>query len=141
MKRNFLKKSLICISLMFFCACGSKNFEKMSFNDGEYEGKYISEETPKSSMVVKIEIKDNKIISCTMEAYDAQDKIKDENYGLEAGEQKYAIAQKSVESMKKYPEKLLEVQDPEKVDAEAGATVSNKEFKSAVWDALEKAKK
>ena len=40
-----------------------------------------------------------------------------------------------------YADKLVEVQDPNEVDAVSGATVSNKEFKEAVWDALEKAKK
>ncbi|KXA13250.1 hypothetical protein HMPREF3206_01495 [Fusobacterium equinum] len=40
-----------------------------------------------------------------------------------------------------YPETLVEVQDPEKIEIIAGATHSQAEFKEAVWNALKKAKK
>lgn len=136
-KSKFLIISVLSLTLL---SCG-KNFSKMSFNDGIFEGEHINEEGHKDVMKVKIELKDNKIISCEMQALDEKGNLKDENYAKDAGEKNYELAQKSVEAMKVYPERLLEVQDPEKIDAEAGATVSNKQFKEAVWNALEKAKK
>ncbi|WP_022819424.1 FMN-binding protein [Fusobacterium russii] len=122
-------------------ACGSgKNFSKMSFNDGIYQGKAENDD-PKSSVEIIIEIKDNKIVASSSEFRDAKGNIKDENYGKEAGEAKYLLAQKSVAGMNQYAAILLDVQDPEKVDAISGATISNKLFKEAVWNALETAKK
>ena len=67
--------------------------------------------------------------------------IKGEWLRKEAGDEKYRKAQIAVEGFSTYADKLVEVQDPNEVDAVSGATVSNKEFKEAVWDALEKAKK
>lgn len=140
MKKFF---SLIGISVLVLglSACGSKkDFSKMSFNNGVYQGKAENED-PKSSVVVTIEIADNKIVSSSSEFRDAKGNIKDENYGKEAGESKYLLAQKSVIGMNQYAAILLDVQDPEKVDAISGATISNKLFKEAVWNALEAAKK
>ena len=54
---------------------------------------------------------------------------------------KYKKAQIAVQGFSTYADKLVEVQDPDQVDAVSGATVSNKEFKEAVWNALDKAKK
>lgn len=123
-------------------ACGKKEFSNMSFQDGNYAGEYISEDSEhKDSCEVALEIKDNKIISCEAVYKDAKGNIKDEHYGENAGEEKFAKAQLAIEGFEKYSDMLLEVQDPEKVDSIAGATVSNKEFKMAVWNALEKAKK
>ncbi|EFG27553.1 FMN-binding protein, partial [Fusobacterium periodonticum] len=72
---------------------------------------------------------------------DGKGNVKGDDYGKEAGDEKYRKAQIAVEGFSTYADKLVEVQDPNEVDAVSGATVSNKEFKEAVWDALEKAKK
>lgn len=139
MKKIF---SLIGISalILTLSSCGEKNFSKMKFNDGVYKGKAENDD-PKTTVNVTIEIKDNKIVASNVEFRDAKGNIKDESYGKETGETKYLLAQKSVAGMNQYAGILLEVQDPEKVDAISGATISNKLFKVAVWDALEAAKK
>ena len=84
---------------------------------------------------------DGKIVSCTAEFRDSKGNIKGDDYGKDAGDDKYKKAQIAVQGFSTYADKLVEVQDPDQVDAVSGATVSNKEFKEAVWDALEKAKK
>ena len=83
----------------------------------------------------------NKIINAAAEVKDGKGEIKGEDYGKEAGDEKYQKAQLAVQGFSQYADKLVEVQDPEQVDAISGATVSNKEFKEAVWNALEQAKK
>ena len=139
--KKFLNVIGISVLILAMNACGgSKNFSKMKFNDGVYQGKAENDD-PKSTALVTLEIKENKIIASEAEFRDSKGNIKDENYGKEAGESKYLLAQKSVVGMNQYAEILLEVQDPEKVDAISGATISNKLFKEAVWNALEAAKK
>lgn len=137
-KLKILSLALCCVMLV---ACGKKEFSKMSFKDGVYDGLYVNDGEHKDTMKVKIEIKDNKILSASMEALDEKGNLKDENYGKDSGEKNYELAQRAVQAMQKYPEQLVEVQDPEMMDGEAGATVSLKEFKEAVWNALEQAKK
>src|SRR3712207_7796354 len=48
-------------------------------------------------------------------------------YGENAGEEKFAKAQLAIQGFEKYSDMLLEVQDPEKVDSIAGATVRSEE--------------
>lgn len=139
MKKKMWMLTLAMLALVI--ACGKKDFSKMTFQDGSYAGQYVSEDSEhKDSCEVILEIKENKIVSCQSTFKDAQGEIKDEHYGENAGEEKFTKAQLAVQGFEKYSDMLLEVQDPEKVDSIAGATVSNKEFKAAVWNALEKAK-
>ncbi len=139
MKKN-LNLFIFSILLLLLSACGGSQFSKMEFNDGEYIGKSEGGTHP-SYTTVKIEIKNNKIVKTEAEFLDAEKNIKDENYGKDKGDKKYQIAQKAVAGMYQYADILLEVQDPELVDAISGATVSAKSFKEAVWNALENAKK
>lgn len=139
MKKKMWMLTLAMLALVI--ACGKKDFSKMTFQDGSYAGQYVSEDSEhKDSCEVILEIKENKIVSCQATFKDAQGEIKDEHYGENAGEEKFTKAQLAVQGFEKYSDMLLEVQDPEKVDSIAGATISNKEFKAAVWNALEKAK-
>lgn len=138
MKFNFKILGVSIFAIFMLIGCGKKNFNKLSFKDGTYIGK-ASEEDSAAYTEVKITIKDNKIIACDAEFRDSKQNIKDENYGKNAGEKKYAQAQLAVQGMKKYPEMLLEVQDPDEVDSISGATVTNKQFREAVWKALDKA--
>ena len=140
MKKYLLVGMIVALSLL--TACGKKDFSKMSFNDGEYQGHYESDDKDnKDSADVTITIQDNKIVNCTAEFKDSKGNIKGDDYGKDAGDDKYKKAQIAVQGFSTYADKLVEVQDPDQVDAVSGATVSNKEFKEAVWDALEKAKK
>jgi len=119
MKKYLLVGMIVALSLL--TACGKKDFSKMSFNDGEYQGHFDNDDKDHPSTAdVILTIQDGKIVSCIAEFRDSKGNIKGDDYGKEAG---------------------VEVQDPNEVDAVSGATVSNKEFKEAVWDALEKAKK
>ena len=140
MKKYLLVGMVVALSLL--TACGKKDFSKMTFNDGEYQGHYESDDKDnKDSADVTITIQDNKIVNCTAEFKDSKGNIKGDDYAKDAGDDKYKKAQIAVQGFSTYADKLVEVQDPDQVDAVSGATVSNKEFKEAVWDALEKAKK
>ncbi len=124
---------ILCLALVFVVtACGSSAYE-----DGVYEGKF---EGDNSSMSVEITLKENKIVDCKMWAYDREGQIKGENYGKGSSDANYQKAQLAVEAMKGYPAKLIETQNVEDIDAIAGATISLKEFREAVSDALKKAK-
>ena len=125
MKKYLLVGMVVALSLL--TACGKKDFS----NDKDH---------PSTADVV-LTIQDGKIVACTAEFRDGKGNIKGDDYGKEAGDEKYKKAQIAVEGFSTYADKLVEVQDPNEVDAVSGATVSNKEFKEAVWDALEKAKK
>lgn len=140
MKRSLKIMGISVFALLMLASCGKKEFSKMSFKDGTYIGHSEGGDHP-SYTEVKLVIKDNKIVESYAEFRDSNKEIKDENYGKQAGPQKYAIAQKAVYGMNQYPKMLLEVQDPDEVDALAGATVTNKLYKEAVWDALEKAER
>ena len=140
MKKYLLVGMVVALSLL--TACGKKDFSKMTFNDGEYQGHYESDDKDnKDSADVTITIQDNKIVNCTAEFKDSKGNIKGDDYAKDAGEDKYQKAQIAVQGFSTYADKLVEVQDPDQVDAVSGATVSNKEFKEAVWNALDKAKK
>ncbi len=139
--KKFFKLAILSTIAISLLACGNnKDFSKMKFNDGVYVGKSEGGE-PISYTVVKLEIKDNKIIKSEAEFRDSNKNIKDENYCKGIGDKKYQIAQKAVNGMNKYADILLEVQNPEDVDVISGATISQKLFKEAVWNALEAAKK
>lgn len=139
--KKYLIVSLFAVAILI-TACGKKDFSKMTFNDGEYQGNFKNEDSDYPSTAdVTIVIQDNKIISCTAEFRDAKGNIKGDDYGKDSGDEKYKKAQIAVEGFSQYAKKLVEVQDPELVDAISGATISNKEFKEAVWNALDKAKK
>ncbi len=124
---------LIVLGLVSLLAsCG------VSYKDGTYTG-FSEDEENGSSMEVEITIKDGEIYACTMVAYDDQGNVKDENYGKSAGDALYKKAQRAVKGMAEYPNMLVEAGNPNDVDAVAGATVSGKQFKLAVKNALEQA--
>ncbi len=111
-------------------ACGAP-----SYNDGTYTGEYKSD---KSTTKVEITLKENVITDCKAEFLDEKGNVKDEHYGEDSGEANYEKAQIALEGMVQYADKLKEVGNLEGLEAISGATVSYKEFKSAVEDALSK---
>lgn len=145
-----IKKALICllaVSAFIFSGCS----ENVSYKDGTYEGKssvYTTgdgeEDEGSGYGVVKITLKDNKIVACEFNTYEENGKLKDEDYGKKDGEiankDFYNKAQKALMACPQYSKKLLETNDVEQVDAISGATVNNTEFKEAVYDALDKAR-
>lgn len=140
MKKLLLVGIVLALSLL--TACGKKDFSKMNFNDGEYQGHFNNDDKDYPSTAdVTLTIEGGKITSCTAEFRDAKGEIKDGEYGKDLGDENHKKCQIAFEGFSQYPDKLVEVQDPDQVDAISGATISNKEFKEAIWDALSKAKK
>ncbi len=121
------------LSFVFLVGCSS------SIKDGEYTGSYQAEDSS-SSMTVTLTIKDGEITACEMTAYDKTGAVKDENYGKNAGEENYKLAQTALKGMKQYPALLVETQNVDDIDAISGASVSLQEFRAAVKDALNSAK-
>ncbi|MBQ6505666.1 MAG: FMN-binding protein [Flexilinea sp.] len=127
-------------------ACGGS----VTYKDGTYTGQsamYEGEDDGSGAGygVVKLTIKDNKITACEYDTYELDGTLKDENYGKKDGEVAnqdfYNRAQRAVRAVPMYAEKLLETGDLSKVDGISGATISYNEFKEAVTDALNQAKK
>jgi len=132
MKKLSISVVLVLLAVMLV-ACGAK------LQDGSYEG----QSTPDSRgayAVVKIEVKNGKITSAEFLQYNSDGSLKDENYGKTSGEENYKKAQEALEASKKYPEKLVETQNVDKVDSVTGATSSWKQFQEAAKDAVAKAK-
>lgn len=130
--KKLLSFIVVC-TLIMLSACGAK------LKDGTYEGR-STDDSRGAYGVVTLEIKDGKITSAEFLQYNADGTVKDENYGKEAGEENYKIAQKALDHSSEYPKKLVETQDVGKVDAITGATSSWKQFQEAAKDALAKAK-
>lgn len=131
------KLAVVFISVLLIVALTACGGAKLK--DGSYEG----QSTPDSRGaygIVKLEVKDGKISSAEFLQYNADGSLKDESYGKQSGEENYKKAQDALEASKKYPEKLVETQDVEKVDSITGATSSWKQFQEAAKDALAKAK-
>ncbi len=127
------KLVVLALSLVLLVACSSAP------KDGTYQGNYTADDNS-SSMSVELTITDGKISECTLIAYDQEGKIKDENYGKNAGAENFALAQKALAGMKQYPALLIEAQNVDDIDAVSGASVSLQEFRIAVKDALSNAK-
>ena len=149
MKNKIINKLYIMIMLfgvsVGICACG-KSSETVNYTDGTYTGRSSDYQADESGVgagygQVEIEIKDNKIISCTFAMYELDGTVKDENYGSEYSKENRLKAQKAVQSAGKYAAGLVEKGSVDKVDAISGATISYNEFTEAVNDALSKAKK
>lgn len=130
------RKSIVIFLLILLTSCSKSS----TIKDGVYEGSASSEGDTKSTVNVKITIKDMKITEVNAQEFDKNNKIKDEEYGKKSGENNYKLAQKAVNGFKKYPEMLIKVQNIDEVDSISGSTVSYKLFKEAVKNALEKAK-
>jgi major membrane immunogen (membrane-anchored lipoprotein) len=115
--------------------CGSA---KVTYKDGTYEAKSDPDKEGNSG-TIKITVSGAKITAVEWKEY-YNGALKDENYGKESGDKVYAIAQKARKGSSTYPNKLIEVQNPEKVDAVSGATQSNELFKKLAQQALKDAK-
>lgn len=144
MKRTF---NYMLMAFLLFClaACSSA-----SYKDGTYTGQsamYEGEDDGSGAGygVVTLTLQDNKITACEYNTYELDGTLKDENYGKKDGEVAnqdfYNRAQRARLACPKYAEQLVAEGDIKKVDAISGATISYNEFKEAVADALNQAKK
>lgn len=134
--------SVIALS---FSSCGSDN-ETVDHNDGTYSGRSSDFEEDESGNgagygEVSIKIENNKITACTFKMYNLDGTLKDESYGADLSRENRLKAQKAVQSANKYASALIGKSSAEDIDAISGATISCKEFKEAVGNALKKAEK
>ena len=90
-----------------------------------------------------VTIMDGKITGCEFLSYEKDGKVKDENYGKMNGVIKnaglYKIAQTAIKNSAQYGTRLVEMQQLDKVDAIAGATMSHELFQNAAGIALKQA--
>ncbi len=133
MKKQLLILAIIA-TLILTVSCTSKEL-----NDGTFVGEVKGEGSSKT--VVELVIKDKKIVACVLESYDKEGNIKGRDYGANSGDANYALAQKAVQGMQKYPEMLLKTQNIDDIEAVSGATISYKQFKAAVKEAIKNAQK
>ena len=142
-KCKFFTMALCICALMTACSGGSGSSD---YKDGSYIGRssdFSADESGNGSGYgeVAVEIKDNKIISCTFKMYELDGTLKDENYGSDLSKENRLKAQKAVQSAAKYASELVKTGYLKDVDAISGATISYNEFKEAINDALQKAAK
>ena len=157
---NLGRKSLtlvlgVALAAALFAGCGddaAKNEPKDSgaqgvlsqAKDGTYNGE-SSENSEYGHGKIAITIKDHKIESATYFGVDKDGTIKGEDYGKKNGQvsdaQNYKKAQNAVKANATYGAQLVERQQPGKVDAISGATISYEQFIEASTKALDEAKK
>ena len=141
------KKAIALLALCVIClsaiACG-KSAKPASYADGVYSGRSSDFQEDESGNgagygEVTIEIKNNRVVSCTFTMYELDGTLKDETYGADLSKENRLKAQKAVQSAEKYAEMLVNAGTLDGVDAISGATISCEEFREAVEQALSKA--
>lgn len=146
MKKSILGLLIAAFLIICLSGCGGS----VSYKDGTYTGQsamYEGEDDGSGAGygVVLLTLKDNKITACEYNTYELDGTLKDENYGKKDGEVAnqdfYNRAQRARLACPKYAEQLVQTGDLSKVDAISGATISYNEFREAVTDALNQAKK
>lgn len=166
---NLKKKSFILAFSIAFCVplltgCGeatTKEQKKVSGAQGAAvkkiadidlstakDGTYQAESSENSEYghgKIAITIKDRKIESATYFGIDKDGTMKGEDYGRQSGETSdtpnYKKAQTAVKANATYSAQLIERQQPGKVDAISGATISYEQFIEAATKAIAAAKK
>ncbi|NSW90833.1 MAG: FMN-binding protein [Firmicutes bacterium] len=138
MRKYLIITFVVLLALVLVSGCsGSK------YKDGTWKAESQPDDYGNTALV-EITIKDGKITDVVWKEM-SNGKEKDEDYGKKDGkienQENYDKAQKAIKASKTYGDKLVEVQDINKVDAISGATRSHETFVSLVKEALEKAKK
>ena len=128
-----------------FASCSGEQ-KSVSYKDGTYTGRSSDFKEDESGNgagygEVSIKIENNKITACTFKMYNLDGTLKDESYGADLSRENRLKAQKAVQSANKYASALIGKSSAEDIDAISGATISCKEFKEAVGNALKKAEK
>lgn len=136
---------LLVLLTILTVACGKKTVKEATvYHDGSYTGESTPDEWG-GKIVVHLKIKDEKIVTCTMENLNEKGEEKGEDYGKTEGKITnpglYQIAQNAIALAKEYPKELVETQDLQQVEVISGATVSHIAFQEAVTQALSQAGK
>ena len=133
---SILLVTIMVVSLMAGCS-GAK------YKDGTYEKESKPDERGNYA-TIKVDVKSGKISEVDYTEF-ASTGPKDENYGKKDGkienQENYDKAQNAIKAAATYGPKLVEVQDPAKVDVVSGATSSHKLFVQLANEALADAKK
>lgn len=144
MKRGFISTVFtLAFTLLLLTGC-KDGARDIAYKDGAYIGKSSKDDLGAYGEAA-ITIDGNRITDCKYVTWQKDGTIKDVNYGKVNGEisnqEFYDKAQLAVKAMKQYAEKLVEAQKLEDVDAITGATISYNQFREAVDNALDEAKK
>lgn len=146
LKRRIALLPVLGLSLMLTACGGNQASQNNNYADGTYSGRSSDFQEDESGNgagygEVQIEVKDNKVVSCTFTLYELDGKVKDESYGADLSKENRLKAQKAVQSAEKYAELLVSKGTLDGIDAISGATISYNEFVEAVNNALGKAVK
>ncbi|MGP1444516.1 FMN-binding protein [Treponema sp.] len=118
--------------------------QTVHYKDGTYHAFTDIKDDWGGNAEITITITDGKITACEFLSYDKDGKLKGEDYGKTDGVIKnaglYKIAQAALAGAAQYGQKLIQTQQPDMVDAVAGATVSHELFQNAAGIALRQAK-
>ena len=145
MRKSIVYAFMMILLAVLLASCGSKVYA-----DGTYEGKsqvYQGDEEGNGDGygVAVVVIKDNQITSCQFHTYQIDGILKDKEYGKKQGAvanaDYYNKAQRAVMACGKYAQALTQTGKLKDVDVISGATISYNEFKEAVKEALDKARK
>lgn len=141
-KRIALLAALMLLSL---AACGKKESAESKTAQGYKDGTYSGEAEVKEvggTIKLDITVSDGKIMTVDMQNLDRDGKEKGEDYGKSEplNQGLYSIAQNSILGTDKLPALLVESQDPDRIDAVSGATLSREAFVQAAKAALDGAK-
>ncbi len=121
----------------------SQTQSAMRYKDGTYKAMSDIKDDWGGYGEAIVTIMDGKITGCEFLSYEKDGKVKDENYGKMNGVIKnaglYKIAQTAIKNSAQYGTRLVEMQQLDKVDAIAGATMSHELFQNAAGIALKQA--
>lgn len=146
MMKRYAAFLLAAAAALLLTGCGGK---KVSWKDGTYEAQSSVFENDDGTDdgngygVVSVTISGGKITDCSFLTYEADGKLKDEDYGKEDGrianKDYYNKAQKANAACAEYASLLVQNGQLDGIDAISGATINYKEFKEAVGLALKQA--
>ena len=146
--------ALAAMAVAIFAGCGDEQgapkkeavakLDLSTAKDGTYSAVSSSDQHLGTGQIT-IVIKDHQIAAADFIGITPDGELKDTTYGMADGvvqeEAKYKKAQIAVKANNAYAAQLIEAQDPQKVDAITGATVSYNQFQETAEAAIAEAKK
>jgi major membrane immunogen (membrane-anchored lipoprotein) len=140
---KFPNRILFCLCLFFplflSTGCGDPGYR-----DGTYTGKSAPDDNGAFGEAT-LTIGEGKITDCRFVTWQKDGTVKDENYGKINGEVSnqsyYDKAQLAVRAMGKYARDLSRTGNLKDLEAVSGATIAYNQFREAVEEALETARK
>ena len=129
-----MNRTWIAIVVVALILAGAWYFNRqssaISYKDGTYEGKSATDERGNYG-TIQIKVEEGKITSAEYVEYDGEGNPKGSEYPW----------QQAIEAIPKYEARLVETQDPDKVDSISEATGTGEKFREAAKNALKTAGK